>query len=256
MFGRNGEFLRKIGFFPRGNSRSLGRAGPERATGVGAVTSLREMTLSNAKASVTRLSNTFRIFHRIRTPASLRSRFVRHCILAWDKNRSKYFRGCSSVGEFARLRASKGCKRTRGSIPFRSSEIADRVRRTAVSREYVFARNFAREMKRARGSSSAKVENRHGSLGNKMRAPALPWGWGPLDNPYCTPHPLVLSLPPHARPSRRRPWPYILRSAGRVLSGLVAPERNPTKYICGRTACSKFLKNDGRAAGNFSEFSI
>lgn len=62
----------------------------------------------------------------------------------------------------------------------------------------MFTQNF-RPAKRAswhrayeRGSSSAKVENRHGSLGNKMRAPALPWGWGPLDNPYCTPHPLVL----------------------------------------------------------------
>lgn len=107
---------------------------------------------------------------------------------------------------------------------------------------------------RERRSSSAKVENRHGSLGNKMRAPALPWGWGPLDNPYCTPHPLV--LPPYVRPSRRRPWPYILRSAGRVLSGLVAPERNPTESICGRLAPPKFLKNGGRAAGNFCKFSI
>jgi len=105
------------------------------------------------------------------------------------------------------------------------------------------------------GSSSAKVENRHGSLGNKMRAPALPWGWGPLDNPYCTPHPLVLP-PPHVRPSRRRPWPYILRSAGRVLSGLVALERNPIESICQRTACPKFLKNGGHVARNFREFLI
>lgn len=113
----------------------------------------------------------------------------------------------------------------------------------------------ARAVARARRPSSAKVENRHGSLGNKMRAPALPWGWGPLDNPYCTPHPLVLS-PPHARPSRRRPWPYILRSAGGVLSGLVAPERNPIESICELGGRPKFLKNDGRAVGNFCEFSI
>lgn len=105
-----------------------------------------------------------------------------------------------------------------------------------------------------RRSSSAKVENRHGSLGNKMRAPALPWGWGPLDNPYCTPHPLV--LPPYVRPSRRRPWPYILRSAGRVLSGLVALERNPIESICGRPGCPKFLKNGGCVAGNFCKFLI
>lgn len=105
-----------------------------------------------------------------------------------------------------------------------------------------------------RRSSSAKVENRHGSLGNKMRAPALPWGWGPLDNPYCTPHSLVLPL--YVRPSRRRPWPYILRSAGRVLSGLVALERNPIESICGRPVCPKFLKNGGHAAENFCKFSI
>lgn len=64
----------------------------------------------------------------------------------------------------------------------------------------------ARAVARARRPSSAKVENRHGSLGNKMRAPALPWGWGPLDNPYCTPHPLVLSpltlVPRAAAPGR------------------------------------------------------
>lgn len=71
MFCRNGEFLRKIGFF-REETRD-----PEGATGVGAVTSLREMTLSNAKASVTRLSNTFRIFHRIRASVTSRTLSLR-----------------------------------------------------------------------------------------------------------------------------------------------------------------------------------
>lgn len=145
---RNGEFLRKIGFF-REETRD-----PEGATGVGAVTSLREMTLSNAKASVTRLSNTFRIFHRIR--ASARSRFVRHCILAWDKNRSKYFRGCSSAGEFARLRPSEG--RGTRSIPIRSSEDrgpkggeSDGERR-GLARIRVYAKLW-REMKRVRATA-------------------------------------------------------------------------------------------------------
>lgn len=48
-----------------------------------------------------------------------------------------------------------------------------------------------------------KVENLYGSLGNKMRAPALPRGWGPLDNPYCTPHPLP--LPPSLAPLAAAP---------------------------------------------------
>lgn len=105
-----------------------------------------------------------------------------------------------------RPRDARTC--TQCSIPSRSSETADEYRAEGergwrgggLARICVYAKLW-REMKRAsyraRGeSSSAKVENRHGSLGNKMRAPALPWGWGPLDNPYCTPHPLVLSLSP------------------------------------------------------------
>lgn len=72
--------FQKNWFFPRANLRfPRERASPERA-GVGAVTSLREMTLSNAKASVTRLSNTFHIFHRVHPSRRARSR-SRHCTL-------------------------------------------------------------------------------------------------------------------------------------------------------------------------------
>lgn len=97
-----------------------------------------------------------------------------------------------------------------------------------------------------RRSSSAKVENRHGSLGNKMRAPALPWGWGPLDNPYCTPHPLVLpplrsSLAPpplavytpigrksfvRARRAREKSYRIYLRATR-------APEISQKWWLCG-----------------------
>lgn len=58
------NFCEKLVFSARKLEIPRERASAERAAGVGAVTSLREMTLSNAKASVTRLSNTFHIFHR------------------------------------------------------------------------------------------------------------------------------------------------------------------------------------------------
>jgi len=165
--------------------------------------------------------------------------------LAWDKNRRKYRRPCFSVERARAIRRLAGPR----------TGIRGRVIRELARGD---ACKVARSIRRSGASerASAKVENRHGSLGNKMRAPALPRGWGPLDNPYCTPHPLVLLSPLRVRPSRRRPWPYIPRSAGRVLSGLAAPERNAAESICGGAARPKFLKNGGRAAGNFREFSI
>lgn len=230
---------------------------------------MREMTLSNAKASVTRLSNTFHIFHRAHPSrrASLARSLARATVLsrrvkieANISSRLFFRRGGGGGGARSRGRTHVARQKTRFDAPFATLAEAAVKYRPACRSTRTFTLNLRATANvqgyqtRERRSSSAKVENRHGSLGNKMRAPALPWGWGPLDNPYCTPHPLV--LPPYVRPSRRRPWPYILRSAGRVLSGLVALERNPIESICRRAGWPKFLKNDGRTVGNFCKFLI
>lgn len=75
-----------------------------------------------------------------------------------------------------------------------------------------------------------------------MRAPALPRGWGPLDNPYCTPHPLVLPpwlAPLAAAPGRIYsdrseefcPRPTVQREIIRRLSEAFGFDRNFSKMV-------------------------
>lgn len=107
----------------------------------------------------------------------------------------------------------RGRERERGRKPKRQEKRRERVvaeKRKERERERKRKREEQRTFSRRKGKEEksiedrgGKVENLYGSLGNKMRAPALPRGWGPLDNPYCTPHPLV--LPPRLAPLAAAP---------------------------------------------------
>lgn len=207
------DFCGKIGFFREGNLRSQGRERESVACGcrrgdvvarddVIECKSLRYTVIEHFSHFPSRASVTSR-FARSLARATVLSRRVK--IEANISSRLFFRRG----GAHSRGRTHVARQKTRFDAPFATlAEAAVKYRPTCRS-----TRTFTLNLRaiasvqgyqtRERRSSSAKVENRHGSLGNKMRAPALPWGWGPLDNPYCTPHPLV--LPPYVRPSRRRP---------------------------------------------------
>lgn len=104
----------------------------------------------------------------------------------------------SVVVERGRERERKKAEKTRKE----KRVVAEKRKEREREKQRTFSRRKGKEEKSIE-DRGGKVENLYGSLGNKMRAPALPRGWGPLDNPYCTPHPLV--LPPRLAPLAAAP---------------------------------------------------
>lgn len=152
------------------------RANAERREGVGVVTLLHEMTLSNAKASVTRLSNTFHIFHRAHSSRRYLSLSHSLVLFARNENSSKYCRRCSFVNALASV-----CTHMPASFWGERTSVHTRFDDSTTRSEC----KYASHVRASRNNNCSESRERENQVRPRLRTVMGAWviKWGPLLSP-------------------------------------------------------------------------